>query len=113
MDDLFSGTKAVDQKLKFVEQGLHDWFSKNLSEFGSFEKIEQFVLSNKYSSGFSLSLMSKDLSIAWKLSKKLNLNLSGISYASKEWKKANNKLNLDTDHTEIFKYIRNVSTKKI
>ena len=28
MDDLFSGTKAVDQKLKFDEQGLHDWFSK-------------------------------------------------------------------------------------
>ena len=42
MDDLFSGTKAVDQKLKFDEQGLHEWFSKNLSEFGSIEKIEQF-----------------------------------------------------------------------
>jgi len=42
MDDLFSGTKAVDQKLKFDEQGLHDWFSKNLCEFGSIEKIEQF-----------------------------------------------------------------------
>ena len=42
MDDLFSGTKAVDQKLKFDEQGLHDWFSKNISEFGSIEKIEQF-----------------------------------------------------------------------
>ena len=44
MDDLFSGTKAVDQKLKFDEQGLHDWFSKNLSEFGSIEKIEQFSI---------------------------------------------------------------------
>ena len=42
MDDLFSGTKAVDQKLRFDEQGLHEWFSKNLSEFGSIEKIEQF-----------------------------------------------------------------------
>ena len=42
MDNLFSGTKAVDQKLRFYEQGLHDWFSKNLSEFSSIEKIEQF-----------------------------------------------------------------------
>lgn len=102
--------KKFGINLKTLNNALNVSSGKNNS---TENKIEQFVLSNKFSSGFSLPLMSKDLSIAWKLSKKLNLNLSGISYASKEWKKANNKLNLDTDHTEIFKYIRNVSTKKI
>ena len=47
MDDLFSGTKAVDQKLKFDEQGLHDWFSKNLSEFGSIEKLNNLEVANQ------------------------------------------------------------------
>ena len=46
MDDLFSGTKAVDQKLKFDEQGLHEWFSKNLSEFGSIEKLNNLKVAN-------------------------------------------------------------------
>ena len=56
--------------------------------------------------------MSKDVSIALKLSQKLKLKLNGINFASNEWKKANKISNDQTDHTEIFKYIKNISTKK-
>lgn len=75
-------------------------------------KIKQFIISNKFSSGFSLSLMSKDLNLAYKLSKYLNLRTNGIKYAAGAWKKANNNLHKNSDHTEIFNYLEKVSTNK-
>ncbi len=75
-------------------------------------KMNQFVLSKTYSSGFSLSLMSKDILIAHNLSKKLNITTKGIGYSAKTWSKANNILKKNSDHTEIFRYLEKISTQK-
>ena len=103
----------LGKKFGINSKTLNDTLNVSSGKNNSTEnKIEQFVLSNKFSSGFSLPLMSKDVSIALKLSQKLKLKLNGINFASNEWKKANKISNDQTDHTEIFKYIKNISTKK-
>ena len=75
-------------------------------------KICQFILTEKFSSGFSLALMSKDIMIANKLAKKLNIKPLGINFSTKIWADANNHYTKNSDHTEIFKYLKKISTKK-
>lgn len=75
-------------------------------------KICQFILTEKFSSGFSLALMSKDIMIANKLAKKLNIKPIGINFSTKIWADANNHYTKNSDHTEIFKYLKKISTKK-
>tara|TARA_B100000787_G_scaffold164329_1_gene146915 strand:- start:954 stop:1862 length:909 start_codon:yes stop_codon:yes gene_type:complete len=75
-------------------------------------KISQFVLTEKFSSGFSLSLMSKDIMIANNLAKKLNIQPIGIEFSAKTWKAASSYFKKNTDHTKIFKYLREISTQK-
>lgn len=75
-------------------------------------KMKEFILSKKFSSGFDMSLMSKDLSTALQISKHLNLDLKGVINASKLWKEAiNSKSFTSSDHTEIYKYILKKSKK--
>lgn len=75
-------------------------------------KIDQFVISKKYASGFSLDLMSKDINIAQDLSNKLELNTLGLKFVAKYWKKAKMASKANSDHTKIFEYIKKISTKK-
>ena len=46
MDDLFSGTKAVDQKLKFDEQGLHNGFQKIFLNLAPLRKLSNLKVAN-------------------------------------------------------------------
>jgi len=75
-------------------------------------KINQFVISKKFSSGFSLELMEKDINIAKNLSKNLNLNAKGLNFAANYWSNAKKNLQKGSDHTKIFDYINEISTKK-
>lgn len=103
----------VGREFGIKEDTINDVLNISSGKNNSTEnKIKQFIISNKFSSGFSLSLMSKDLNLAYKLSKYLNLRTNGIKYAAGAWKKANNNLRKNSDHTEIFNYLEKVSTNK-
>ncbi len=40
--EIFAGTKEVEGRLRFNEEGLKDWFGENIKEFGDIISIEQF-----------------------------------------------------------------------
>ena len=70
-------------------------------------KLEKFVVSEKYNSGFALDLMIKDVSIADQLIKKMSsnnpLSKQVLEYLEKSYKI----LGKNSDHTEVFKVLKN------
>ena len=70
-------------------------------------KLEKFVVSEKYNSGFALDLMIKDVSIADQLIKKMSsdnpLSKQVLEYLEKSYKIVGKK----SDHTEVFKVLKN------
>ena len=70
-------------------------------------KLEKFVVSEKYNSGFALDLMIKDVSIANQLIKKMSsdnpLSKQVLEYLEKSYKIVGK----NSDHTEVFKVLKN------
>ena len=70
-------------------------------------KLEKFVVSEKYNSGFALDLMIKDVSIADQLIKKMSsdnpLSKQVLEYLEKSFKIVGK----NSDHTEVFKVLKN------
>ncbi len=70
-------------------------------------KLEKFVVSQKYNSGFALDLMIKDVSIADQLIKKMSsdnpLSKQVLEYLEKSYKIVGK----NSDHTEVFKVLKN------
>ena len=67
-------------------------------------------ISKKFSSGFNMSLMSKDLLTAKYLAQGLNLSVLGIKNAASLWKKVSKLKEFNNDdHTKIFKYLNKIS----
>jgi len=97
----------VGKKFGINDQTIIEVLNTSTGKNNSTEtKMKQFVLSEKFSSGFNMSLMSKDLLTAKYLSEELNINAKGIKNASNLWKKASKiKKLINADHTEIFKYL--------
>ncbi len=69
-------------------------------------KLNKFVISKKFNSGFSLDLMVKDVSIAKKLIKKSVYNKSLSERILSYLKESQNKLLKKADHTEIYKIFK-------
>jgi 3-hydroxyisobutyrate dehydrogenase len=68
-------------------------------------KFAQFILNQKFNSGFALSLMAKDLSLAMEVAKACNVPAE-LGYTTLDmWKKAENALGSGADHTEIARYV--------
>ena len=69
-------------------------------------KLEKFVVSEKYNSGFALDLMIKDVSIADQLIKKMSsdnpLSKQVLEYLEKSYRM----LGKNSDHTEVFKVLK-------
>ena len=69
-------------------------------------KLEKFVVSEKYNSGFALDLMIKDVSIADQLIKKMSsdnpLSNQVLEYLEKSYRI----LGKNSDHTEVFKVLK-------
>ena len=69
-------------------------------------KLEKFVVSEKYNSGFALDLMIKDVSIADQLIKKMSsdnpLSKQVLEYLEKSYKIVGK----NSDHTEVFKVLK-------
>jgi len=66
-------------------------------------KLSQFIVSRKFDSGFSLGLMTKDLSIAMALAHKLKTPTAIGESVLNAWTAAEERLGKGADHTEIYK----------
>lgn len=69
-------------------------------------KAKQFMLSNAFNSGFSLSLMAKDLGIAMGLGKSVSQPMRLGDEVLQLWRDANELLGKATDHTEMYRYLQ-------
>ena len=66
-------------------------------------KLKQFILSGSFDSGFSLSLMNKDLNSALKLEKKMGKSFPLSMASIDSWEQAERLLKQEADHTEIIR----------
>jgi 3-hydroxyisobutyrate dehydrogenase len=68
-------------------------------------KVSQFMLSGTYNSGFSLSLMTKDIGIAMNLAEQLQLPAL-LGHACLDiWRQAESQSDKTTDHTEMYRLL--------
>ena len=72
-------------------------------------KLKQFVLSRRYSSGFGLDLMVKDLGIALGLADAGELDVPLSQALVSLWRDASERLGPGRDHTEIARYSEQVA----
>lgn len=65
------------------------------------KKFKQFVLSEKYDSGFALALMAKDLGIALELARNSGVDAPFAAQCREIWAEASAALGTKADHTEL------------
>lgn len=68
-------------------------------------KFAQFILNDKFNSGFALGLMAKDLTLAMEVAQALHVPAQLGNATLDLWKKAENAVGGGADHTEIARYI--------
>jgi 3-hydroxyisobutyrate dehydrogenase len=71
-------------------------------------KLKQHVLSDTYASGFALGLMAKDLRTAAGLAEHAALPVPLMAACEHLWHDASRTLAASADHTEIFRYLRDL-----
>jgi 3-hydroxyisobutyrate dehydrogenase len=69
-------------------------------------KVENFMLSGAFNSGFSLALMSKDVQIALKFIEDMGCYSNLAQQCVKTSEEANQSLGKGADHTAVFKYVK-------
>jgi 3-hydroxyisobutyrate dehydrogenase len=69
-------------------------------------KAKQFMLSGAFNSGFSLSLMAKDLGIAMGLGQSMRRSMDLGDEVLQIWRAAAEKLGKSADHTEMYRYLQ-------
>ena len=72
-------------------------------------KFHQFILSEKFNSGFRMDLMNKDILTALNLANSLKVDFSLSRTSIDKWRRAENELELGCDHTEIAGWQRKLS----
>jgi 3-hydroxyisobutyrate dehydrogenase len=72
-------------------------------------KFPQFILSEKFNSGFRMDLMNKDILTALNLAEAFNVDFSLSKTSVDKWKRAETELELGCDHTEIAGWQRDLS----
>lgn len=68
-------------------------------------KVEAFMLSGRYDSGFTLPLMAKDVGIAVDLARSLGTPTDVSGAVSAQWGRIASRADRDTDHTEMYRLI--------
>ncbi len=68
-------------------------------------KLKQFMISETYSSGFSMALMAKDIQTADDLAHEIGVNTPLADEVASLWTAALEKLGPAADHTEIGRYL--------
>ncbi len=71
-------------------------------------KLKQHILSRAFASGFSLDLMTKDLSTAVELAKDLGVPVPLAKHCIHLWKEASSQLGPGVDHTEIYRFLEHL-----
>ena len=69
-------------------------------------KVEAFMLSEAFNSGFSLALMKKDLETAHRFIEQVDGKAGFSSDCLKVWQAADKSLGKGADHTEMYRYIK-------
>lgn len=69
-------------------------------------KWPKFIVGESYDSGFSLSLMLKDMRIATDLAERLGVPHALSDEAVRHWQTANDDLGQGADHTEVARWLR-------
>lgn len=68
-------------------------------------KVNQFMLSGKYNSGFSLALMAKDLGIAMGLGQSVGSPMQVGDTVLAIWREGSQTLGKGADHTEMYRFV--------
>ncbi len=74
-------------------------------------KLKQHILSGAFASGFSLDLMTKDLSAAVELAKDLGVPIPLAEHCAHLWKEASAQLGRGVDHTEIYRFLERLKER--
>jgi 3-hydroxyisobutyrate dehydrogenase len=105
---LAAAVEAVAIGKKFgIEPGvLVDVLNASTGRNNSTEnKIKQFVIPEKFTSGFSMSLMAKDIRTAQELAEQIGVIAPLAEEVSELWGNALDTLGPSADHTEIGRYL--------
>ena len=101
----------VGQKFGLNPKTLIDVINASTGKNSTTErKIPQQVFTKAFASGFALSLMTKDVGIAEGLSRSLKMQSPYLKQTLKIWRAALNQLPAGADHTEIYHYLRKLSS---
>ena len=101
----------VGQKFGLNPKTLIDVINASTGKNSTTErKIPQQVFTKAFASGFALSLMTKDVGIAEGLSRSLKMQSPYMKQTLKIWRAALNQLPAGADHTEIYHYLRKLSS---
>lgn len=73
-------------------------------------KIPQQVFTGAFASGFSHALMTKDVGIADGLARSLKVKAPYLKQTVKLWRAALSRLPAGADHTEIYRYLKQLSS---
>lgn len=72
-------------------------------------KVERFMISNAFNSGFALALMHKDVAMADRLASDLGQPTKSLPQVTETLRQALQQLGSSADHTEIYKYARDLT----
>jgi 3-hydroxyisobutyrate dehydrogenase len=69
-------------------------------------KVEAFMLSGAFNSGFALALMRKDLQTAQAFIERMGTQGDFAKACLQAWQQAQNTLDTGSDHTAMYQFIR-------
>jgi 3-hydroxyisobutyrate dehydrogenase len=72
-------------------------------------KVENFMLSGTFNSGFSLALMRKDLQTALNFIERMGTHDDFVTVCTQTWTQAESKLDKGADHTAMYKFTQESS----
>jgi 3-hydroxyisobutyrate dehydrogenase len=97
---------AIGKKFGIEPDVLVDVLNASTGRNNSTEnKIKQFVIPEKFTSGFSLALMAKDIRTAQELAEQIGVIAPLAEEVSELWDNALDTLGPSADHTEIGRYL--------
>jgi len=96
---------AIAERFGIDPNTLVDVFNASTGRNNSTEnKLKQFIISQKFNSGFSLALMAKDIRTADDLAHQLGVPAPLADEVAAQWDAALEMLGSSADHTEIGRY---------
>ena len=103
-------TLSLAEKFGIMPNTFIDVLNNSSGKNNSSEnKFTQFILSEKFNSGFRMDLMNKDILTALKLANTFDVDFSLSQTSIDKWQRAESELELGCDHTEIAAWQKKLS----